>query len=72
MCSDVFLQHAGFLTANAAFLTDVFSPTTTANINIVLIRLVPGRKTSQESFNENKLFGGEKKVYSRYYIDPCC
>lgn len=44
VCPDVFLQHAGFLTADAAFLADVFPPTATTNVNIVLVGFVPGRK----------------------------
>lgn len=41
--SDVFLQHAGFLAADAALLADVLPPAATTNVNVVLIGFVPGR-----------------------------
>lgn len=39
--ADVFLQHAGFLTADATFLTNVLPSAATANIDVVLVRFVP-------------------------------
>lgn len=45
MRSDVFLQHAGLLTADAALLADVFPPTATADVHVVLVGFVPGRKS---------------------------
>lgn len=39
--ADVFLQHAGFLTADATFLTDVLPSAATANIDVVLVGFVP-------------------------------
>lgn len=47
--ADVFLQHAGFLAADAAFLADVFPSTATANVNIVLVGFVPGRKRTSHT-----------------------
>ena len=44
MCPDVFLQHAGFLAADAALLTDVFPPTATSNVHVILVGFVPGRQ----------------------------
>lgn len=41
MGADVFLQHAGFLTADATFLTDVLPSAATADIDVVLIGFVP-------------------------------
>lgn len=38
--ADVFAQHAGLLAADTTFLTDVFTSSTPANINILLIRFV--------------------------------
>lgn len=43
--SDVFLQHAWFLTADATLLADIFPSTSTTDINIVLIGLVPEKKS---------------------------
>lgn len=38
--ADVFSQHAGLLAADPAFLTDVFAPSPSTHINILLIRFV--------------------------------
>lgn len=55
MCSDVFLQHAGFLTADAAFLADVFPSTAAANVNVVLVGFVPeGMRTSDTDWMMNQ------------------
>lgn len=43
MGPDVFLQHAWLLAADATLLTDVFPPTSTSYIHILLIGLVPER-----------------------------
>ena len=42
--SDVFLQHARLLAADSTFLTDVLPSAATANVNIVLVGFVAGRK----------------------------
>lgn len=39
--ADVFLQHAGFLTADATFLTDVLPSAAAAHVDVVLVGLVP-------------------------------
>lgn len=41
--ADVFAQHAGLLTANPAFLTDVFTSSTPTYVNILFIRFVSVR-----------------------------
>lgn len=40
---DMFLQHARLLAANTAFLADVFPPSSTSDVDIVFIGLVPER-----------------------------
>lgn len=47
MRSDVFLQHAGFLAADAALLADVFTSAASTNVNIVLVGFIPGKKCEQ-------------------------
>lgn len=42
--SDVLLQHARLLAADAALLADVLSSPTTTNVYIVLIGFIPGRR----------------------------
>lgn len=38
--ADVFAQHAGLLTADPTFLTDVFTASTPTYVNILFIRFV--------------------------------
>lgn len=40
--SDVFLQHTRLFAANTAFLADVFPPSSTSDVDIIFIGLVPG------------------------------
>lgn len=42
---DVFFQHAGLLTADAAFLANVFPPAATSDVHIIFVGLVPKRIT---------------------------
>lgn len=47
--ADVFAQHAGFLTADSTFLTDVFTTSTPTYVNIFFIRFESvGWQQSQE------------------------
>lgn len=45
--SDVFLQHAWLLTADATLFTDVLPPSSAAYVNIVFVGLVPVIQTHQ-------------------------
>lgn len=56
--ADVFLQHAGFLAANAALLADVFAPTAPAHVHIVFVGLVPVQGIHEPSltFRESALY----------------
>lgn len=45
---DVFLQHAGFFTANTTFLTDVLPPPSTSDVDIIFIGLVPERQVTYD------------------------
>ncbi len=63
MRSDVFLQHAGFLAADAALLADVFPSTATTNVNVVLIGFVTGRK------NRLKRLCGDFFLFSFFKIE---
>lgn len=40
---DMFLQHARLFATNTAFLADVFPPSSTSDVDIIFIGLVPGR-----------------------------
>lgn len=42
---DVFLQHARLLAANTALLTDVLPPSSTSDVHVVFVGLVPERQT---------------------------
>lgn len=49
--ADVFLQHAGFLTADATFLTDVLPSAATPNIDVVLVGFVPAATDKTPQFH---------------------
>lgn len=50
--SNVLLQHAWFLTANATFSTYVLAPAATSHVHILFIGLVPvERERERESKN---------------------
>lgn len=44
MRSDVFLQHAGLLAADATLFADVFPSSTTTDVDVVLIGFIAGGK----------------------------
>lgn len=50
VCSDVLLQHAGFLTANATLLTDIFPSAATTNVNVVLIGFIPAEQKRRQLY----------------------
>lgn len=49
--SNVLLQHAWFLTANATFSTYVLAPAATSHVHILFIGLVPGKERERETKN---------------------
>lgn len=53
--SNVLLQHAGLLTADATLPTFVLSPAATSHVNVFLLRLKPkkGEQENQEIFEIN-------------------
>lgn len=55
--SNVLLQHAWLLTANATFSTYVLAPPATSHVHILFIGLVPAkeREREREKQTENKL-----------------
>ena len=46
--ADVFAQHAGLLAADAALLADVLPPASAADVHVVLVGFVSGRKREYE------------------------
>lgn len=46
---DVFFQHAGLLTADAALFTNVFPPAPTSDIHVVFVGLIPERRIREYS-----------------------
>lgn len=46
---DVFFQHAGLLTADAALLTDVFAPASASDVHIIFVGFIPERQSREYS-----------------------
>lgn len=53
--SNVLLEHAWLLTANATFSTYVLAPAATSHVHILFIGLVPAKERGGEKQTENKL-----------------